>query len=815
MIRNYLFITLRNFLRNKNYTLINILGLSFGITACIVIFLLIRYELSFDKFHSKYNSIYRIVQSSKSASGESYDATTPYPLAKAFRNDFPDIPLVTALHFQDEVLVKYNDEKQMVKNVIFADSLFFEVFDFDILSGNPIVELGEPGKVFLTKSLADKLLKGKEDTTLKIANLFDVKVAGIIADPPASSHINFSMILSLPSFRSDFIGGLPLDQWGMSAGGMTYLVLPSHISEQRVNDQFKSFTQKYHSKEDAERKKYNLQAMKDIHFNEQYMANPGKAPKVKYTDLAIMGVLGLFLLAMACVNFINLATAMAVKKSKEIGIRKTLGAKRSQLITYFFGETFLLTMFSVLISLVVTEWLLSWLRPFLEKQIELNIFTDPWLFVFLFALIIVTTVLAGFYPAIILSGYNPVAVLKNKLAAQGSSGATVRKVLVLFQFTIAQILIIGTLIIAGQMQYFRSKPLGFDKESVVNVPLPDNKPSMLQSLRARLETHPGIRHISFSLGAPTSENNFTTGYFLSEKGSSERLSIAVKPSDVHYLETYGIKLKAGRWFTKAEERAATQRSENAASEGEAPSSKFLYVLNESAVKRLGFNNPQDILGKNITTGVNLIDAEVIGVVEDFHAASLHSEIEPLVILNFPYFYYEAGIKLRTDNLSETLKFIKKQWSEVYPDYHFEYEFLDDTLASLYRQDERTFTMFKIFACVSIFIGCLGLYGLISFMAYQKLNEVGIRKVMGATASSIFLLFSREFVKLIVISFFVASPIAWYFMDHWLNSFAYRISIHWLVFAISILSTLIIALLTVSYRAVRAATINPVETLRAE
>jgi putative ABC transport system permease protein len=816
MIRNYFILTLRNFLRNRNYTLINILGLSIGITACIVIFLIISYELAFDKFHSKYDSIYRIVQTSKNASGEEFEAHTPYPVGKAFRNDFPEIPLVTAMHYQEEVLVKSGTDKQIVENVLFADSLFFEVFDFKVLSGNPQQDLGEPGKVFLVKSLADKLLKGQEAATIKIDGRLELEVAGIIEDPPASSHVNFSMVVSMPSFTGDFIGNLPIDSWGMSAGGLVYMALPQNISPQNVNDRFKAFATKYEGKEQAEKSAYSLQPLKEIHFDEQFTGNPGNRANSNYSDLMIMGILGLFILVIACINFVNLATALAVKKSKEIGIRKTLGAKRGQLTAYFLGETFLLTFISVLISLVATEWLLTWLRQFLEKQLELNVFTDPYLLVFLVMLVCITTFFSGFYPAVILSGFNPVAVLKNKLGAQGSSGAGVRKVLVLFQFTIAQILIIGTLVIADQMQYFRDKPLGFEEESVINVPIPENKIEQLQSLRARLESNPAIQRISFSLGAPTSDNNFGTGFFLTEKGKTERYSIGVKTVDRHYLETYGIKLKKGRWFSEADELASSAIPEGL---GDSPipgaKPKYVYILNESAAKRLGFNDPEDVIGKNITTGVNSIDAEVVGVVEDFHVSSLHDEIEPVVLINFPFFYYDAGIQISSGNLTETISFIEKQWSEVYPEYNFEYQFLDEHLARLYRNDQRTFTMFKIFAGVSIFIGCLGLYGLISFMANQKLREVGIRKVMGASVSSIVLLFSKEFVKLIVLAFFVAAPVAWYFMDQWLNGFAYRIPIQWAVFAISIFSTLFIALLTVSYRAIRAATINPVETLRTE
>ena len=808
MIKNYLILTFRNFVRNSNYTLINILGLTIGVTACVIIFLLITYDLSFDTFHSKYDSIYRIVQDSRSASGESRESTTPYPLGKAFRNDFADIPLATQMHFQDEVLVKIGDDKMKVENVIFADSLFFDVFDFKVLSGNPKAELGQPGKVFLTKSLADKLLKGKEHATLKIDNTIEVEVVGIVDDPPPASHINFSMIVSWPSFTPTFIGGIPIDRWTVTASGFVYIVLPANKSVADVDNQLETFKTRYLSKQDAAQRTYKLQPLSDIHFNALYKSNPGETPNASRSDLLMMGVLGVFILFIACINFINLATALAIRKSKEIGIRKTLGARRGQLTLYFLGETLMLTMIAVLISLCITEWLLPWLNGFLERRLDQNLLSNTMLLSFVAILMVFVTVLSGFYPAMILSGYNPAIVLKNKITSQGSSGVAVRKILVVFQFSIAQVLIIGTLIIAEQMHYFRSKPLGFDTEAIINVPVPDKSRQRLQSLRARLEANTAIKGLSFSLGAPTSTSNFNSGYFLSEEGPENTYYIGVKPVDRFYCSVYGIKLKAGRWFTEADERMA---EDSVIRDGD----KYVYILNESAVKKLGFHSIEDILGKRINTGLSRNSAEVVGVVEDFHSASLHSVIEPVVMINYPHFYYDAGIKVDAANFNETIRFIEKEWSAVFPESNFEYEFLDDSLGKLYRKDERTFTLFKIFAGVSIFIGCLGLYGLISFMANQKLKEVGIRKVMGASVGSIVMLFSKEFIKLILIAFVIAAPIAWYCMHEWLSSFAYRIDIPVYVFILGLFGTLLIALLTVSYRSIRSAVSNPADTLRTE
>jgi len=807
MFKNYFLIAFRNFFRRRNYTLINILGLSIGITSCIVIFMLITYELSFDKFNSRYDNIYRIVQGVKSGESVNNNPSTPYPLAAAFRNDFTDIPLVTQIHFQYEVLLTIEGEKQKQQDILFADSLFFEVFDFKVLSGNPKAELGQPGKVFLTKSLADKILKNKKTTTIKI-NKVELEVAGIIADPPPNSHIHFSMVASMSSFNGDFLGGMPIVRWGMTARGFTYIALPEKITASSVDSRLTPFIKKYYPPQDTANLIQRLQPLSDIHFNTAYTKNPSRVTNIAKTDLVIMGVLGIFILGIACINFINLATASSEKKAKEIGIRKTLGAQRKQLALYFLSETFLLSIIAVLISLGATEWLLVWLNPFLEKQIDIHLFSNLPLGTFLVVLVLGTTVLAGFYPAVFLSKYNPTTVLTGRFSI-GNSGTSVRKVLVVFQFVIAQVLIIGTLIVGRQMDYFKSKPLGFEEEAIINVPIPDQDMSKQESLRARLETNTNIQDFTFSVGAPISGNDFYTDFFLTEKGRESGVyGTGLKASDRHYLETYKIKLVGGRWFSESDERKADIRLPE-------KDQKFVYIINESAMKQLGFHSPDQIIGKEITTGFGAVSAEVIGVVQDFHIATLHKEIVPVVFVTTGYLFYEAGIRVNTANLQETIKFIEQRWSEVYPDQYFEYEFLDEHLATLYKNDQKVFMLFKIFAGISIFIGCLGLYGLISFIANQKQKEVGIRKVMGASVSSIVLLFTREFTKLVIIAFAIAVPLTWYFMDQWLQGFAYQISISWWIFLAGFFTTISIVLLTILYRSIRAAHTNPVITLRSE
>lgn len=806
MIKNYLRVAFRNLLRNFNYTLINVTGLSIGLTSCILIFLLIRYDLSFDKFNSKYDRIYRIVQNSKSGSGVSHNAAIPYPFPEAFRNDFPDVPLLTQIHVEGESLLNINGEKIKINKVIFADSLFSEVFDFHFLSGNPKVDLGQPGKVFFSKSLAYKILKNKKPGSIKLNNKVELEVAGIVEDAPPTSHIQYSIIVSFPSLTSDFLGGLPLNEWGLSSSGFCYVVLPDQVKAATLESRLRDFVTKYHSKEDASRKTYLLQPLKAIHFDTFYTDTAFAT--VRESDLMMLGVLGLFILIIACINFVNLATALAVKKSKEVGVRKTLGASRRQLTVYFLTDTLIITFLSLIISLGVVEWLLSWLNKFLERNIHVHLISNLSLTFFLLCLVFFVTLLSGFYPAAVLAKFNPVVVLKNKLSSRERSGVSLRRVLVIFQFMVAQVLIIATLIISNQMHYSRDKSLGFDKEAIVTVQMPENKKELLDNFRSRLETNPDITGLSYAVGAPVSDNNVSTGFRLTSNDTQEPFKVSMKLVDRFFMDTYGLNLKAGRWFTESDEKGADMSLPP-------KDQHFVYVINEAAMHQLGFQNPEEVIGKSITSGLMDISGQVIGVVEDFHMASFHEKIQPLVFMNFPFFYYYAGIKINPKNLSKTIPFIREKWSELYPDYYFEYEFLDEYWAGLYKQDERTFTLFKILSGVAIFIGCLGLYGLISFVANQKVKEIGIRKVMGASVVNIISSFSREFIILIIIAFALAAPLVWYFMNEWLNGFAYHIGISWLVFLIGLTATLVISLLTVGYRSIRAAMANPVDTLRTE
>jgi putative ABC transport system permease protein len=804
MIRSYLTLMFRNFLRNGNYTLINILGLSIGITSCIILFLLIRFDTSVDKFQKNYDHLYRVVRTDETASGKESEAVTPYPFAAAFRQDFSDVPLVTQFHYHSEGFLTIGTEKHQVQKVLFADTSFFDVFSFGVISGNPKKELSQPNKAFLTQSLATKLGLTVGDK-LKFNNKINLEVVGLLNDVPANSHIQYNMIISLPSFTKDFFGW-PVDHWGLNSAGFSYIVLPASHTEKQIESRFIPFVKKYYSADEAARTEYLLQPFSEIHFDTAFAATPGELENVDMSSLYVLAILGVFILLIACINFVNLATALAIKKSKEIGIRKTLGAKRSQLTIYFLSETLLLTLFSIIISLGLVEWILPWLRDFIEKDIRLNLFTDPSLLWFLIALLITSTFISGFYPGIILAGFDPIEVLKNKISAKGSSGAFVRRMLVVCQFIIAQLMIIGTLVITDQMNYMNSKSLGFNSKAVLNVPLPDNEASKLKNFRERLESNAGIKSVSFAVGAPTSDANIGTGFYLLESGPEQVHPVGVKTVDIHYKETYQLEMVAGRWFTEGEAKLAADTS---------IADRYVVIINETAVQRLGLNSPEEALGKRVHVGINDITPAIIGVVADFHGQSLRDEISPVVLMIYPDLYYDAGIAITGQNVPQTLDFIKKTWTNLFPEEFFDYEFLDVHLQKLYEDEQRQLVLFRIFSGISIFIGCLGLLGLVSFMANQKLKEIGVRKVFGASVTGILGLFSKEFIRLIIIAFLIAAPLAWYFMNLWLQNFKYHISIHWSDYAVGLLFTVVIALSTVAYRSIKAGMSNPIDSLRAE
>jgi len=808
MLKNYFKTALRNVTRNKGFFALNFAGLYISIVVCILISLIILHETSFDK-HASNVSVYRVVNNSVSQTGNTYEAATPYPLATAFRAAMPDEKLISQIHFEKEDLISFGDKKFKEESIVFADSIFPKLFPLAVKQGEIKRALAAPGFAILTASTARRYF-GNEDAVgkrIKLANFIDLEVAGVIADAPSNSHLPYHMLVSYPSLKSHLIGDIPLDKWSITADGYVYIGLSGDNKVKTTENVLRSIAEKYTSKDNPGTKTiYKLQPLPDIHFNQLYAAS-NTSYTINYQYLYLIGAIGLFLILAACINYTNLSTALAIKKSKEVGVRKTMGATRAHLIQQFLSETFLLSAVVIVAAAFSIRFFLPSLNSFLDKNIPLD-----WLnfktAALLMVLWVAVSLLSGLYPAFVLSGFNPIAALKSKISAPKTSVVMLRRGLVVFQFLTAQILIIGAIVVAKQMDFVQSKPLGFSKEKVLDISLPENKPAELQTLRDQLAGIPGISSFSLSLGGPISDNNVNTTFNRKEKYSVQQLEVKIKAGDLNYLKTYGLQLVAGRWFDENDERQAALKMPDSVKH-------YAFVLNETAIKALGFASAQAAIGKYVTFGLNHISAPVIGVVKDYHVASLHEAVAPVLMVQYPFFYYNVGIKFTNNYSAANLAAIEKVWNSVYPKDIFETKFLDDNIASLYKNEKRTQQLFNLFTFVSIAINVLGLIGLLSFIIEQKTKEIGIRKVLGASVKHISFILSKDFLGLIIVAFLIAAPIAWLLMNNWLRDFAYRTDISWWVFVIAVLSTLAITCIAVAFQTIKAAFANPITSLRTE
>lgn len=805
MLKNYLIVAFRNLKRNKVYAFVNILGLTLGLTTALIIFLLIRYELSFEQMHTQGDKIYRIVSSRKNSAGWHHNAQTPYPATAAIRMDFPDLEKVSGIHYQDEVLVRIDDQKFQEERLIFADSNFLDLFDYGygtelVLMGDAKRSLREPGFALLSEDLAEKYFKGENPLGKRMVlnNRLEVEVGAVIRNAPDNTHLRYHMLVSYASLTPEYTD-FPLDSWGFVSSGYTYVLLPEGMAPEHLQQELTTLVTKYYNEESWPTTAYTIQALQDIHFDETYYGGGLSTTPVDQKYMMVMAMVGAFILLIACINFINLSTAIGFRKSKEVGVRKALGALRGNLIRQFSGEAFILTFISWVLALTVLLQVLPLLNSYLQKSILLSLSTDIYFWLFSLLVILLVSLLSGLYPAFVISGFQPVVALSNKINSHSKNSIWLRRGLVIFQFFIAQVLIIVTLIISSQMVFIRNTSMGFDKEAIINVNMPEADSSKLAAFYNSLQHEAGVEDISFGMAAPNDEANSVTPFFESSKAGEESYLINVKSVDHRYQEVYGLHLLAGRWFEEYELGGGSGGNR--------------FVVNEQAVKKLGYSHPEDMLGKQITTGFGNQSGEIIGVVADFHLSSLHHEIMPVCFVPFPSLFYHAGIRLAPGNYTQGIEKIERIWTALFPEHLFHYEFMDAEVASLYEEDMRTFTLFRIFSGISIFIGCLGLFGLISFLVEQKRKEISIRKVLGAPVSHIVFLFSKEFSQLVLIAFLIAIPIAWYFADRWLENFVYRVDMSYWVFLAGGGTALAIAFASVAWQSVKAALENPVNSLK--
>jgi putative ABC transport system permease protein len=804
MIKNYLITSLRNLRRNWNFTVINVIGLTLGLACCLLIFFTVRYETSFDAHHSEIDQVYRLIRYTKERGDKGFAQGMPLPVLAAIKNDFPEIKdeiactyalrgtMITTL--EKGVKKKFEDPQYAVS---FVGPEYFKALDYEWLKGSPSTSLKNPGSAVLAKSQAERYF-GKEDAmgkTIRVNNHRDFVITGIVADPPATTNFPFRTMLSFSSLK-DYGAFTNWDDWVSTyGGGQIYLKLPKSISQEQFEKQLLAFNKKHFDAKTVSESDFLLQPVNDIHFNTKTGNYAGRT--ISKGMIWTMVLVGIFILVAACVNFVNLSTAQALRRSREVGVRKVLGSTRSQLLRQYFSETGVITFVSVVLALIVSQLILPYVASVLNITSEnVLFFTDPVVIAFLTFLTIITTLLAGFYPAMVVSGFQPILALKGKMKSGGNGESNLRRGLIVLQFTISQVVLIGTVIAYAQMKHFRTMDVGFEKDAIVNVNIPETNFEKMDALRAKLLPEAGIQSITFSAFTPMSQSNWQTGFKFENDSEFLNFEVVMRPADTAYVKTYGMEIIAGRMYLPAD----TIRE---------------YVVNETFVKAMGMKNPEEILGKRMAIGGSDVKLPIVGVVKNFNTYSLHREIIPCVLTSQKDNYRNLSIKLGSNSDRALIERVEKAWSSVYSDYLFKYTFFDETLNNFYEKEEKLFSLFRILAGIAIFIGCLGLYGVVAFMVESRTKEMGIRKAIGATAFSILSLFSVDFIKLVTIALVIASPLAWYGMNEWLKDFTYRIEISWWIFALTGISVIIIALITISFQSIKAALMNPVKALRSE
>ncbi|QIP12907.1 FtsX-like permease family protein [Spirosoma aureum] len=800
MIRNYVKIAFRNLAKSKGYSFINITGLATGMACTVLIFLAVRHETSYDQNHVNGSRVYR-VESENIKEKHSYPGTYT-GMANALRTDFPEAELVVPLlQVWGSTFAVPNSDKRFKEPFIFADNKLFHLLDYQWVAGDPRTALSQPNTVVLTRAYAEKYF-GTTDVlskTIRLDNKQDLLVAGVLEDHPATTSFPFDLLVSFPTIKTAK-PDIDLNKWnGWSDNFQVFVLLKNGINPAQLTKRFQAIIVKYMSKEALADKRFFLGPLSEIHYGSNLGGRSANLPLLR-----TLSFIGLLVLLIACFNFINLSTAQAFKRAKEVGIRKAIGSNRWSLIYQFLTEAGLLTFFAVLLAI-----LLAWIMlPAMADTLAVPL-KSPDLFTWqtaLFALVLagLTTLLAGVYPAFRLSGMAPIWALKSNRLAYGKQWFSLRQGLVVVQFTVSLILISSALLINQQLTFFRNADLGFNKAAIITVGLPDNKLENLQALRNQLIESPLIKDVSFSYNSASAESNWMQAMQYRKGAQATDIKTQMKMGDSHYLDTYGIQLLAGEKLKDTDTSSAS----------------FKLIANEVFINRMGISRPRDAIGQRVYYGDGEEFATIIGVAKNFNVNSLHQKIDPTVIQVVPKNFYQAGIKLQTEKptaetVQAALSQIKKAWIATFPTHVFDYSFLDESLAQAYQSETRTAELIEVSTFLAMLIACLGLFGLATFTAEQRTKEIGVRKVLGASVTGIVTLLSKDFLKLVLIAIVIASPIAWYAMSQWLQNFEFKVEIQWWVFALTGLLMAVIALLTVSFQSIKAALVNPVKSLRSE
>lgn len=814
MFKNYFTVAFRNFGRNKFFSIINIAGLAIGISASLVIFLIVAHEFSYENFQPNKDRIYRVVTNMHFPDTDFKNSGVPGPLPDAVRREVPGIEKSTSFWAVDQIKVSIPNANGEMKtfrkqeHVIFADEGYFSFIPYKWIAGSKFNALSGANKVVLTESRARSYFPGTDvaqaiGKTVTYNDTLQATVTGIVKDLDETTGFTYEEFASLNTIMPQLKANNGYGEWGSISSSYQFFIQVQPGTDSAKLNRALAAARKKHEKDAYLKTDHFVQPLSDIHFNADYFGLGGRSGH-KPTLYGLMAV-ALFLLLLGCINFINLTTAQASQRAKEIGIRKTMGSSRKSLVFQFLNETFLLTVLATLLSLALVPGILNIFSEFIPKDLTFNAVGQWNVIAFIVALILVVSVLAGFYPAMVLSRYKPVSVLKNAIHAGSAQSrkAWLRKTLTVTQFVVAQFFIIATLVVGKQIRFSINKDMGFKKEAIINFDVPsldyknpDNKQFVLQQ---KLQHIPGIQQLSLAGGAPaTPFYNINTMKFKKD-GKEIETTVETKNADTNYIKLYGLKLIAGRNLHQSD----TVRE---------------YIVNEAFARFMGYKNPADIVGQVIDPGGN--NRPIVGVVADFNTRSVHSIIKPMALScqqkYHSYFHIALPAKgANTNSWKATIQNIEKEWKTVYPEEPFEYKFFDESIAQFYEKEQKTASLLGWSTGLAIFISCLGLLGLITYTTHQRTKEIGVRKVLGASVTQIIALLSKDFIRLIVIAFVISVPLAWWAMHNWLNDFAYRTEISWWVFAACGAMIILVALMIIVAKTIRAALDNPVKSLRTE
>lgn len=807
MINSYLKTALRSITRKKTFTILNIAGLATGIAATLIIFLVISYERSFDNYHAAAKRIYRVTTHvSNRSNGEVMErlSNVNWEMPDKMKADFPAVDKAGLVSFQGGAQMyvpspRGGEEKRFKQTGIFYTTPdLYNILDYTWLAGNA-TGLSDPHTAVISEKTARAYFGDVQSAVGRTIQMWSYRVPfqvlGVFKDLPTNTDVPIEVGLSYNVLKTlmpdQFQPGRP---WEASDGyAQCFVLLKDKAQVANVTVGLPAFAGRYYKASTTQLAQLQLQPLSAMHLDKRY--HNFITGNLSARELWALALIGCFLLLVACINFINLATALSVNRAKEIGVRKVLGSNRLQLFSQFLMETAVITLCAIALAVIITIVALPYTGQLIDRELSLSLLSSPAAWAAILCCAVLVTLLSGFYPGMIVSGFNAVTALKSKISIKSTGGVSLRRGLVVFQFVIAQLLVIGTLVVVKQMNYVSHQPMGFNKDAVVLVNLPSDSTLKLkyEYLKASMTELPGVNAVSLCTDAPSADWLFLQDFYFDSQPDKASFKMGVKSGDADFYRTFDIKLKAGRLPYPSD----TLRE---------------IVVNETMVKKLGLSSSEKIIGKTITT-IEHKSYPIVGVINDFNSKSLHEAITPLFIGSQRNSYEYIALRLDPDKIPATLKKVQQTFTGIYPTYLYDLTFVDERVKGYYEADRITAKLFQLFAGIAVFISCLGLYGLISFMVTNRTREVGIRKVLGASVNNILFLFSKEFMLLIAIAFVIAAPLGYYFMQNWLSGFYYHTVIGAGIFVSAIVLSLLMAWVTVGYKALKAALSNPVKNLR--